>query len=189
MIFDRAYRQRLEADLARWQGDGVITPAVFAAIRSALPPLAPGVNIPVVVGIVGGLLIAAAFLAFIAAHWMEIARLLRLAILLAGIAVAHGLGAWFARTGRPVLADLCASVGSIVFGAGIALVGQMYHLGGDFAGGMLLWAAGALAAAALTGSRGALAVALGAASVWSSMRIFEALDVPHFSFVAIWLIA
>ena len=167
----------------------MITPAVFAAIRSALPPLAPGVNIPVVVGIVGGLLIAAAFLAFIAAHWMEIARLLRLAILLAGIAVAHGLGAWFARTGRPVLADLCASIGAIVFGAGIALVGQMYHLGGDFAGGMLLWALGALASAALTGSRGALAVALVAASIWSSMRGIEARDVPHFSFLAIWLLA
>src|SRR5204862_4880600 len=135
MMFDRAYRQRLEADLARWQGDGVITPAVFAAIRNALPPLAPGVNISVVVGIVGGLLIAAAFLAFVAAHWTEIARLLRFAMLLAGMVVAGGLGAWFAATGRIALADLCASIGAIVFGAGIALVGQMYHLGDDFAGG------------------------------------------------------
>jgi uncharacterized membrane protein len=187
-MFDRGYRQRLEADLAQWEADGVITPAAFAAIRVALPPLAPGINIPVVVAMVGGLLIAAAFLAFVAAHWMDIARLLRVAILLAGIVGAHGLGAWFARAGRPALADLCASVGSIIFGAGVALVGQMYHLGGDFAGGMLLWAMGALAAAALTGSRGALAVALVAASVWSNMRAFE-IGVPHFSYVVIWLIA
>jgi uncharacterized membrane protein len=189
MMFDRAYRQRLEADLAQWEADGVITPAAVATIRVALPPLAPGVNIPVVVAIVGGLLIAAAFLAFVAAHWTELARLLRLAILLAGIVAAHGLGAWLARADRPVLADLCASVGSIIFGAGIALVGQMYHLGGDFAGGMLLWAIGALAAAALTGSRGAFAVALAVASIWTSTRAFEIGDVPHFSFVAIWLLA
>jgi uncharacterized membrane protein len=189
MMFDRAYRQRLEADLAQWEAEGVITPADLATIRVALPPLAPGINIPVVVAIVGGLLIAGAFLAFVAAHWTELARLVRLAILLAGIVGAHGLGAWFARAGRPVLADLCAGVGSIIFGAGIALVGQMYHLGGDFAGGMLLWAIGALAAAALTGSRGALAVALVAASIWTSMRVFEIRDVPHFSFVAIWLVA
>jgi uncharacterized membrane protein len=188
MMFDRAYRQRLEADLAQWEADGVITPAALAAIRVALPPLAPGVNIPVAIAIVGGLLIAAGFLAFVAAHWTELARLVRLAILLAGIVGAHGLSAWFARAGRPVLADLCAGVGSIIFGAGIGLVGQMYHLGGDFAGGMLLWAMGALAAAALTGSRGALAVALVAACVWSSMRVFEIRDVPHFSFVPIWLI-
>ena len=129
MMFDRTYRQRLEADLARWEADGVIAPAAVTAIRVALPPLAPGINIAVVVAIVGGLLIAAAFLAFVAAHWIEIARLSRLAILFAGILTAHGLGAWFARAGQPVLADLCAAVGAIVFGAGIALVGQMYHLG------------------------------------------------------------
>jgi uncharacterized membrane protein len=188
-MFDRAYRQRLEADLARWEADGVIAPAVVAAIRSALPPLAPEINISVVVAIVGGLLIAAAFLAFVAAHWTEFPRLLRVAILVAGIVAANGLGAWFARAGRSALADLCASVGAIIFGAGIALVGQMYHLGEDFAGGMLLWAGGALAAAALTNSRGALAVALAAASVWSATRVFDTHDVPHLPFVALWLIA
>ena len=188
MMFDRVYRQRLEADLAQWESDGVITPAAVAAIRVALPPLAPGINIAVVVAIVGGLLIAAAFLAFVAAHWTEITRLPRLAMLFAGILSAHGLGAWFARADHPVLADLCAAVGAIVFGAAIALVGQMYHLGGDFAGGMLLWAVGALATATLTGSRGALAVALAAASIWSWMRVVET-DVPHFAFVALWLLA
>ena len=188
MMFDRAYRQRLEADLERWEANGVITPAATAAIRVVLPPLAPGINIAVVVAIVGGLLSAAAFLACVAAHWIELARLLRLAILFAGILTAHGLGGWFARAGQPVLADLCAAVGAIIFGAGIALVGQMYHLGGDFAGGMLLWSLGALATAALTGSRGALAVALVAATIWSSMRILEVRE-PHFSFMVVWFIA
>jgi uncharacterized membrane protein len=189
MMFDRLYRQRLEADLARWQADGVVTPAVVAAIRGALPPIGAGINIAVVVGIVGGLLIAAAFLAFVAANWTEIARLLRFAILAGGMAGAYGFGAWFARAERTVLADLCASVGSIIFGAGIALVGQMYHLGEDFAGGMLLWAVGALAASALTGSRGALAVALAAACLWSSTRVIDTHDVPHLPFVAFWLCA
>jgi uncharacterized membrane protein len=189
MMFDRAYRQRLEADLARWQADGVIAPEAIAAIRVVLPPIPAGVNIAAVVAIVGGLLIAAAFLAFVAAHWTELARAFRLALLFAGIVSASGLGAWCAHSGRPVLADLCASVAAIIFGAGIALVGQMYHLGGDFAGGMLLWSIGALASAALTGSRGALAVALAAASTWTAMNAFEARDVLHIPFVVFWLAA
>ena len=188
-MFDKTYRQRLEADLAQWEADGVIAPAAAASIRSALPPLSPGISIAVVVAIVGGLLIAAAFLAFVAAHWMEIARLLRFAILLAGMVVAGGLGAWFASTGRTVLADLCASIGAIIFGAGIALVGQMYHLGDDFAGGMLLWSIGALAAALLTGSRGALAVGLVAACIWTCMRSYDAPNALHLPFVAVWLVA
>jgi uncharacterized membrane protein len=187
-MFERAYRQRLDTDLTRWQADGVITAEIGSAIRKALPPLGAGINIAVVVGILGGLLIAAAFLAFIAANWTEIARPLRLAILLVGIAVAYGAGAWFARAERAVLADLCASVGSIVFGAAIALVGQMYHLGDDFAAGMALWASGALVAAALTGSRGALAVALAVGSLWSGTRAFEMPGVPHLPFVLLWLL-
>jgi uncharacterized membrane protein len=188
-MFDKTYRQRLEADLAQWEADGVIAPAAAAGIRNALPPLSPAINIAVVVAIVGGLLIAAAFLAFVAAHWTEIARLLRFAILIAGMVVAGGLGAWFAAAGRPVLADLCAGIGAIIFGAGIALVGQMYHLGDDFAGGMLLWSVGAFAAALLTGSRGALAVGLVAACIWTCMRSYDAPDVLHLPFVAVWIIA
>ncbi|RXH07276.1 DUF2157 domain-containing protein [Bradyrhizobium guangzhouense] len=188
-MFDKTYRQRLEADLAQWEADGVIAPAAASSIRNALPPLSPGINIAVVVAIVGGLLIAAAFLAFVAAHWTEIARLLRFAILLAGMIVAGGLGAWFAASGRSVLADLCASIGAIIFGAGIALVGQMYHLGDDFAGGMLLWSTGAFAAALLTGSRGALAVGLAAACIWTCMRVYDAPDALHLSFPVVWLIA
>jgi uncharacterized membrane protein len=188
-MFDKTYRQRLEADLARWEADGVIAPAAAASIRHALPPPPAGINIAIVVGIVGGLLIAAAFLAFVAAHWTEIARLARFAILLAGLVVTGGLGAWFATKGRTILADLCASLGAIIFGAGIALVGQMYHLGEDFAGGMLLWSIGAFAAALLTGSRGALAVGLVAASIWTCMRTYDAPEILHLPFVAVWLAA
>jgi uncharacterized membrane protein len=187
-MLERTYRQRLEADLARWQADGVITAAAGDAVRATFRPLPKGVDIATVVAIVGGLLIAAAFLAFIAANWTAIVRPARFAILLAGIAGAYGIGAWFDRKGRLQLADLACAVGSIIFGAAIALVGQMYHIGGDFAGGMLLWAAGSVAAAALTGSRGALAVALAAACLWSGMRVYEDAVVPHLPFVAFWLV-
>ena len=187
-MHERAYRQRLEADLARWQGEGLLPPAAADAIRATLRPVPEGVTIATVVGIVGGLLIAAAFLAFVAANWTAIARPMRFAILIAGIVGAYGAGALFDRAGRAHLADLCVGMGSIVFGAAIALTGQMYHLGDDFAGGLLLWAAGALAAAVLTGSRSALAVALAAACFWSSMRIFATADI-HVQFVAFWLIA
>jgi uncharacterized membrane protein len=187
-MHEAAYRQRLQADLTRWQAEGLLPAASADAIRASFRPAPEGITIATVVGIVGGLLIAAAFLAFIAANWTAIARPLRFAILLAGIVGAYGTGAVFAQLGRSHLADLSVAVGSIIFGAAIALTGQMYHLGGDFAAALLLWAAGALAAAALTGSRGALAVALAAGCVWSGMRI-EELSGPHPPFLVFWLIA
>lgn len=184
---ERAYRERLEADLARWQAEGLLPPKSADAIRATLRPVPEGITIATVVGIVGGLLIAAAFLAFIAANWTAIARPLRFAMLLAGIAGAYGAATVFDRQERDHLADLSVGVGSIIFGAAVALTGQMYHLGDDFAGGLLLWAAGAMAAAALTGSHAAFAVALAAGCVWSSMRVDETADV-HPQFAVLWLI-
>jgi uncharacterized membrane protein len=180
------YRRRLDADLERWQSDGVIDAATGAAIRRALGPAPAGIGVATIVGIVGGLLIAAAFLVFVAANWSEIPRVVRFVMLLAGIAGACGLGALFAQRGRAYLADTAVAVGAIIFGASIALVGQMYHLSGDFAGALLLWTLGALVAALLTNSRGALAVALVAGCAWSWMRAFEFSDVPHLPFIALW---
>src|SRR5687767_2116744 len=114
---DWTYRRRLEADLARWQAEGLLPAASADAIRARVRPASDGITIATVVGIVGGLLIAAAFLAFVAANWSAIARPARFAILVAGIAVAYGLGAVFDRLGRSHLADLSAGIGSIIFGA------------------------------------------------------------------------
>jgi uncharacterized membrane protein len=188
-VFDRHYRRRLDADLLRWQAEGTISAAAGDAIRRSLGPVPAVVSVATMVGIAGGLLIAAAFLAFVASNWSAIPRVARLGMLLAGIAGAHGLGAWFARQDRPYLADTAVAVGAIVFGASIALVGQMYHLAGDFAAALLFWGLGALAAAALTASRGALAVALVAACIWSGTRAIEYSDTPHLAFVAFWLAA
>jgi len=187
-MLEAAYRQRLDADLKTWQGEGIITPSIANSIRVKLGPAPKGINIPTVVGIIGALLIAAAFLVFVAANWTEIVRPARFAILLAGIGCAYALGAMFARQDRDYLADISATVGSIVFGAAIALTGQMYHLSGDFSAGVLLWAGGALLAAGLTGSRGALAIALATGCLWSGMRMFEAHEVPHLLFVPYWLV-
>jgi uncharacterized membrane protein len=57
-----------------------------------LPTLGAGLNIPVLIAIVGGLLIAAAFLALVASNWTGIPRILRFALLVTGIVVAYG--AW-----------------------------------------------------------------------------------------------
>lgn len=185
-MYEQQYRKRLDQDLARWEAEGVVSADARAAIRASLGPMPKGIDLTGAVAVVGGLLIAAAFLAFVAANWEAIPRPLRFGMLAAGIVVAFAIGAIFVRMGASLLADLAATVGCIIFGAAIALTGQMYHLGEDFAGGMMLWALGALIAAALTGSRGALAVALTTACIWSGARAFEA-GAVHLPFLAFWL--
>jgi uncharacterized membrane protein len=75
----------------------------------------------------------------------------------------------------------------LIYGAGLALVGQMYHLPQDWPGGALLVALGALVAALLMRSNGALAIAFVAITAWSGGRWSEAEAGPHPGFLLLYL--
>jgi uncharacterized membrane protein len=70
--------------------------------------------------------------------------------------------------------DAAATFGTLCFGAGVALVGQMYHLPGDWPAGAMLVAIGAVIAAALTGKSGPLVIAFAAMTAWSFGRFDDA---------------
>lgn len=166
---ERSYRRRLRADLETWVGDGRLTADAAEAVRAALGPDPKRAGAAHYAAIAGVVLLGAAVLVFVAANWQAVPRLGRLGLLTGLIAAAFAAGGWAARAGRSHVADLAATLGCIAFGATIALVGQMYHLPKDLAGGLFLWAMGALVAAALTGSRGAFAVAAASGFVWTAI--------------------
>ena len=89
------------------------------------------------------------------------------------------------RRGHPAAADAAITFATLCFGAGIALVGQMYHLPSDWPAGAMLVAIGGLIAAALTGKSGPLVIAFVAMTSWSFGR-FEAAHFRevHWSFPA-----
>lgn len=183
-MFNRLYRHRLLHDLARWEATGAVSADGAAAVRTALGPGSQGVSVAGLVAIAAALLLAASLLAFVASNWNGIDRPLRMLLLLALIAVAYAAGAVFSHRNKPLLADLSAFLGTIGFVASIALVGQMYHLPRDLAGGFLLCAIGSLVAAALTSATGALAIALVSAIAWSVTAM--ATDWPHWPFLGFW---
>lgn len=181
-----SYRTRLRADLDRWVADGHLPPATADAVRAALGPDPQRAGAAHYAAIAGVLLLGAAVLVFVAANWQAVPRLGRLGLLTGLIAAAFAAGGWAARAGRTHIADLAATLGCIAFGATIALVGQMYHLPKDLAGGLFLWAMGALFAAALTGSRGAFAVAAASGFVWTAILGVSGGAGPHWAFWPFW---
>lgn len=166
------YRKRLEADLTRWVADGLVSAQSAATIRQSLGRDS-GLRLPGLLGMLGGLLIASSVAAFVAANWEEMPRLMKLGMILAGIVVALGIGAKLEARGSQLGADAATTCGTLIFAAGVALVGQMYHLPADWPGGALLVALGALATAFLLRSSGALIVAFVALTAWSCGRWAE----------------
>ena len=166
-MFERGYRQQLEADLVKWVAAGVITGDTAQSIRTARFSDEAKSRLPGIFAMLGALMLAASVSAFVAANWQEIPRLVRLVGILTLIAGCF-FPAWLLqRRGHPAAADAAITFATLCFGAGIALVGQMYHLPGDWPAGAMLVAIGGLIAAALTGKSGPLVVAFVAMTSWS----------------------
>jgi uncharacterized membrane protein len=181
-----SYRKRLDADLVRWVGEGLLGADSAAAIRRSLASEG-GFKLPALLGMFGGLLIAASVAAFVAANWEDMPRLVKLGMILAGIIVALGMSARLESRGSAGGADAASTCGVLIFAAGVALVGQMYHLPTDWAGGAMLIAIGALALAFLQRSNGALIIALVAISAWSGGRWEESDGALHLAFFILYL--
>lgn len=181
-----SYRKRLEADLTRWVGEGLVNPESAAAIRRSLGK-GGGFRLPALLGMFGGLLIASSVAAFVAANWEEMPRLMKLGLILVSIIAALALAARLEAKGSDLGCDAAATCGVLIFAAGVALVGQMYHLPTDWPGGALLIALGALAAAFLLRSDGALILAFVALTSWSVGRWLEQKGAPHLPFFLLYL--
>lgn len=170
-MFDWAYKKRLKDDLEHWVSRGWLMPEGARAILEDQDRDDGRSRLPLALAGIGLVCVALALFAFIAANWELIPKAVKLAGIVLLVAASHGLAAWTAGKGRKGLADLLTGFATLVFIGGLALIGQIFHLPSDWAGGALLICLGGLAAAWLTGSRSSLVIASAAAVVWQCYRI------------------
>ena len=188
-MFERGYRQRLEADLVKWVAGGVISGDTAQSIRKARFGEEAVSRLPAIFGMLGALMLAASVSAFVAANWQEIPRTVRLVGILTLIAGCFFPALLLERRGMPRGADAAITLAMLCFGAGVALVGQMYHLPADWPAGAMLIAIGGLVAAALTGKNGPLVIAFVAMMSWSFGRpdVWQWQDEIHWSFLLLFV--
>ncbi|MEZ5401108.1 MAG: DUF2157 domain-containing protein [Bryobacteraceae bacterium] len=137
--------QPWERHLRRWQAAGFIDEAAGARIREFEANETPRLRWPVIVALtLGGLLVAAGILLFVAAHWDRLGPAARFTLVAAALAALHGCGAYSAWR-FPALSATLHTTGTAVFGGAIALAGQIFNLSEHWPTGILLWAAGAWA--------------------------------------------
>ena len=142
---------RWERYLERWTSAGLIEPSTAERVRAyeAGQEKTQGLRWPVVFAIgLGGLLLGAGVLLFVAAHWDTLSPGERFGLVLLLVALFHVAGA-FAAERFSVLSTTLHAVGTISLGAGIFLAGQIFNLQEHWPGGLLLWALGAWVAYAL----------------------------------------
>jgi uncharacterized membrane protein len=134
-----------EGHLERWTREGLIESSTTDLIRAYERDheRATGLKWPILLAIaLGGLLLAAGVLLFVAAHWDTLSPAWRFTLVLSLVAVMHVAGA-IASTRFSALSTTLHAVGTICLGAGIFLTGQIFNLQEHWPGGVMLWALGA----------------------------------------------
>jgi|TARA_R110001599_G_scaffold67199_2_gene189879 uncharacterized membrane protein len=107
-------------------------------------------------------------------NWADMHRYLKLAVIGVSILLAHGAGmALYGADRQRKLGESLHLLGTVLFGAGIWLVAQIYHFDAHYPDGFLLWfvAALSLAWALPSAAHGILAAVL--LVVWSGLETFE----------------
>ena len=137
---------RWERYLERWTTAGLIEPSTAERVRAyeAEQEKTQGLRWPVVFAIgLGGLLLGAGVLLFVAAHWDTLSPGERFGLVLLLVALFHVAGA-FAAERFSVLSTTLHAVGTICLGAGIFLAGQIFNLQEHWPGGLHALGAGRL---------------------------------------------
>lgn len=124
------YKERLAQDLDRWIAAGLVSGEQRAAILDTIPDTRR-LDAATALAWVGGLLLGIAVIAFIAANWDGMPRLVRFAVLIALFLGFAGAGAWAAHKTRSVLSNIALMIASLVFAASIGLTGQIFDIAGD----------------------------------------------------------
>jgi uncharacterized membrane protein len=142
---------RWERYLKRWTSAGLIQPSTAELVRAyeAEQEKAHGLRWPALLAIgLGGALMAAGVLLFVAAHWDGLSPSERFGLALGLVALFHVVGALLAER-FSILSTALHAIGTVCLGAGIFLSGQIFNLQEHWPTGVMLWALGAWFAWAL----------------------------------------
>jgi uncharacterized membrane protein len=171
------FRRHLKNHLPLLQADGLITPDQARDIsqRFRLNDLAAESTrtLLMAIYIIGAFLIGIGVISFVAAHWTAIPRQVKVALLFAAMIASHFAGFYLWKmTGKsPRLGHALTILGTLIFGASIGLMAQIFHIRGSATGLFGPWAIGAIVMAYALGSTPNAVIAIVTSFIWFTGRV------------------
>lgn len=135
----------------------------------------------------GAIIFGLGVILLLAYNWEDMHRLVKLGLIIGAIAAAHGAGYWLSgpRSAHQKIGESLHLLGSMLFGAGIWLIAQIYHIDEHFPNALLVWALGALLMGWIIPSLAHTLLAMGLLALWHSFEVFQ---FDHPNHWATWLI-
>ncbi len=166
----------LAAKVPGWIEEGILESDQAERLLREAPPFRQKRNllVRILIGI-SALLFGLGIISFFAFNWQSMAKWLKLAIVLSSFPLAHLAGIVLSRmNSREIWSEFSHLLGTLLFGAAIMLIAQIYHIDEHSPNGVLLWSAGALLMAYILDSTPQLLLSGLLIIVWQFMeRFFE----------------
>lgn len=138
----------LEKESARWVAMGLIDPAQRSRIMALYPPaLETPSRFASVIALFGAICLGMGGLLFVASNWEYLPRIVK-TLLIVGLATGSAWTGYFLgykKGNYPKIGESLVLLGSLLWGAGIALVAQIYNIHSPYpTNGAFLWLLGVL---------------------------------------------
>jgi uncharacterized membrane protein len=166
----------LMSEIDRWEAEGLMSKEQAGRLRQNYEHPAAA-TIPwglLVFATAGAVVIGLGVVLLFAYNWAEIPKLAKLALVFLALIGTHsGALRLLSRDGwQARLGEACVVFGTMLYGAGIWLVAQIYNIDEHYPNGFLFWGLGALAMAWALRSvaNGLLAVVL--VAIWGACEVF-----------------
>lgn len=181
-MISEEFRRQLHQEAQLWQAEGLIDGTQYQQLETRyqftnLETVAHNRFILVLLG-VGSTLLGLGIITLVAAHWQALSREAKVTLLLSlfvGINVA-GFYLWRQpRARQQRLGQFFLLLGALILGANMALLAQMFHVGGSIYGLLLAWGLGVLVMAyglQIT-TLGGLALLLTGLGYWQGVLVSE----------------
>lgn len=97
---------------------------------------------------IAAVLVGAGIFSFIASNWQGMGRIMKVLIIIAAMLASYILS-WYTKEKLQLIktGEALMLLGSIIYGAGIFLVAQMFHIRANWPDGFILWMLGVIAMA------------------------------------------
>lgn len=171
MPLPQGVREWLAKESQLWQEQGVLQPGQRDQILARYPEEAGSGRLAFALRVFGVLLLFAAILLVVGHNWSELPRGARLATVVAGVALLQAVGLWHTFAARRTGSVLGHLAGCLMFGAGIALVGQTYHMDAHSPDAVLAWCLATLPFALALESTLLHLITLALAAIWMGMEM------------------
>ncbi len=169
-----AQRQWLQTEVEQWRHEQLISPQQAEQILARYPEADGSHTARSILSSIGAVVFGLGIILFFAYNWQDLHRYVKLFLIALLFASAHGGAIWLDKKGqRRFAAESLALLGTMLFGAAIWLISQIYHIDEHMPNAFWFWGVAALLLAWARRSEVQTLAALILLVTWSAMELLS----------------